>query len=222
MAKARVNRSQSRETALQVLFCQSFTDSELSRSVRAVEATTTVESFQEAIASLEESVRSANTAIATLRKAIGALKEAQKPVSERKHKNVESGTLSTVLDVGATRRDAINSMRQHAQALETAHTLFDPEGFAIRLLETFDKNRQRIDNLVDRSLESWSLRRLIAEDAATLRLGATELLYFTDVPPRVIINEYIELAKRYGDSESPRLVNGILDRILRDHPRESG
>ncbi|MCC7393157.1 N utilization substance protein B, partial [Candidatus Sumerlaeota bacterium] len=76
-----------------------------------------------------------------------------------------------------------------------------------------------VANAVEKCLEGWTLRRLISEDSAALRLGATELMYFADIPPKAIINEYIELAKVYGNDDSPGLINAVLDRILRNHPR---
>ncbi|MBF0254710.1 MAG: N utilization substance protein B, partial [Candidatus Omnitrophica bacterium] len=55
-----------------------------------------------------------------------------------------------------------------------------------------------------------------------LRLGMTELMAGNDVPVKVAINEAIELAKKFGDSESPRFVNGVLDRIAKQHGKTEG
>ena len=55
-------------------------------------------------------------------------------------------------------------------------------------------------------------------DRNVLRLGAFEII-FTETPPPVVINEAVELAKRYGSQASGKFVNGILDRILQDHPK---
>ncbi len=88
--------------------------------------------------------------------------------------------------------------------------------FSAKLLETLDANRDHVDAVLAKALDRWSPERLSAPDRALLRLGVTELLYFDDIPPRATLNEYIELAKLYGDTESPRFVNGILDRVYRE------
>ena len=61
---------------------------------------------------------------------------------------------------------------------------------------------------------------MAATDRNILRLGAFEILY-TDTPSRVVINEAVELAKRYGAKQSPQFVNGILDRVLHDLKQDS-
>ncbi len=89
------------------------------------------------------------------------------------------------------------------------------EAFGSRILEAFLENRDQVEETLENSLDKWDPDRLTKTDGALLRLGITELLYLTDVPPKVVINEYIELAKRYGDKESPSFINGILDKVHR-------
>lgn len=72
---------------------------------------------------------------------------------------------------------------------------------------------QSLDLQIEAAAEHWSLRRMAAIDRNILRLGAYELLH-TDTPPRVAIDEAIELAKRYGSGQSAAFVNGILDRLM--------
>lgn len=74
-------------------------------------------------------------------------------------------------------------------------------------------NRKRIDKALSEKASNWSLRRMAAIDRNILRIGAYEIL-MTDTPGRVVINEAVELAKRYGDRQSGQFVNGILDRLL--------
>lgn len=76
------------------------------------------------------------------------------------------------------------------------------------------RNRQELDELLSRTADNWSLRRMAATDRNVLRLGAYEILY-TETPGRVAINEAVELAKRFGTSNSAQFVNGILDRLLK-------
>jgi N utilization substance protein B len=91
-------------------------------------------------------------------------------------------------------------------------------GFATALFAGFGAERAPVDAAVDQRLENWTIHRLAVIDRAILRLGAFELLHRSDTPPKVAINEWIELAKIYGsEAKTPKLVNGVLDRIARDH-----
>lgn len=90
--------------------------------------------------------------------------------------------------------------------------------FALELFAGFREQRTPIDAAIDKRLENWTIHRLAVVDRAIMRLGAYEILYSTDTPPKVAINEAIELAKKYGSEEkTTKLVNGVLDRIARDH-----
>jgi N utilization substance protein B len=71
-----------------------------------------------------------------------------------------------------------------------------------------------LDGLISEIAEHWTLKRMTPTDRNILRLGSYELL-FTETPPKVAIDEAVELAKRYGTAQSSQFVNGILDRVLR-------
>ncbi len=89
--------------------------------------------------------------------------------------------------------------------------------FASELFASMRDHRQPIDAAIDQRLENWTIHRLACTDRAILRIGTCELLYGAGTPPKVAINEAIELAKRFGsDSKTARLVNGVLDRTARD------
>lgn len=85
--------------------------------------------------------------------------------------------------------------------------------FARNLFQNVVANRKELDRALSSKAANWSLRRMAAIDRNVLRLGAYEIL-MTDTPGRVVINEAVELAKRYGDRQSGQFVNGILDRVL--------
>lgn len=92
------------------------------------------------------------------------------------------------------------------------------EDFAKALFAGFRDQRVPVDAAIDKRLENWTIHRLAVVDRAILRLGAFEILYCEDTPPKVAINEAIELAKRFGsEDKTAKLVNGVLDRIARDH-----
>jgi N utilization substance protein B len=87
--------------------------------------------------------------------------------------------------------------------------------FSVRLLARVLSDREQIDERLDRAHPRWKLARLHAEDRNILRLGMAELL-IGEVPPKVVLNEWIEEAKAFGSEESPRFINGILDRIWKE------
>jgi N utilization substance protein B len=91
----------------------------------------------------------------------------------------------------------------------------DPEArrFAVKLVDGVASERPRLDKLIADALEHWSINRLSRVDHNILRLALFELLHVDDIPARVTIDEAIELAKCYGDQDSGRFVNGVLDEI---------
>lgn len=92
--------------------------------------------------------------------------------------------------------------------------------FAKLLWQSVLKNRWEIDKALSAKATNWSLRRMAAIDRNILRMATYEIL-FTDTPGRVVINEAVELAKRYGNHNSGQFVNGILDRILNASPTDA-
>jgi len=85
--------------------------------------------------------------------------------------------------------------------------------FARELAAAAATHGQKIDELIGTSSKNWRIDRMSRVDRNILRLGACELLAFRDVPVKVVINEAVELAKRFGTAESSAFVNGVLDRI---------
>lgn len=77
----------------------------------------------------------------------------------------------------------------------------------------------QLDEAIQQVAENWTLKRMAPTDRNVLRLGAFELLQ-TDMPHRVVIDEAIELARKFGTKQSPQFVNGILDRLIPDEKRD--
>jgi transcription antitermination factor NusB len=75
------------------------------------------------------------------------------------------------------------------------------------------ENRTELDRLIRRSSKNWRLERMSRVDINILRIAIYEVLYMKDVPPKVSIDEAVELGKRYGTEESGSFINGILDHI---------
>ena len=88
-----------------------------------------------------------------------------------------------------------------------------------RLVTTVEENRAAVDAALEEAISNWRLERLSVIDRNVLRLGAAEMMYFDDVPPRVSIQEALKLAERYGTDQSPRFVNGVLDALMKSQER---
>ena len=93
----------------------------------------------------------------------------------------------------------------------------DVRDFAAQLVVGIYANLADIDLKLGEYATNWQLNRMAVIDRNVLRLGLYELKYSSDVPPKVAINEAVELAKKYGDHDSSKFVNGILDKV---HKRE--
>ena len=92
--------------------------------------------------------------------------------------------------------------------------------FGRELLEGCLANREAVDKIIEETVENWRLDRMPIVDRNILRLATYEMVYRDDTPPKVAINEAIELAKKYSTENSPVFVNGVLDRIYATHARE--
>jgi N utilization substance protein B len=80
--------------------------------------------------------------------------------------------------------------------------------------------REVIENYIERKLVNWEVGRIAVIDKILLRIAIGELLYAVDVPPKVSINETIEIAKEYSTAKSGKFINGILDAVLIDLKKE--
>ena len=87
------------------------------------------------------------------------------------------------------------------------------QAFAKDLVAAASANAAKLDELITSASKNWRIDRMSRVDRNILRLGACELVAFRDVPVKVVINEAVELAKRFGTAESSAFVNGVLDRI---------
>lgn len=87
------------------------------------------------------------------------------------------------------------------------------KAFTSELVKGVEANSQAIDQEIVRYAENWKLERMAYVDRNILRLSGYELLFREDIPPKVSINEAVELAKKYSGSEAGKFVNGILDKI---------
>ena len=96
----------------------------------------------------------------------------------------------------------------------------DAQTFARELIAAAVEHAKQIDEQIASASKNWRIERMSRVDRNILRLGACELIAFRDVPTKVVINEAVELAKRFGTAESSAFVNGVLDRIASEVGKE--
>ena len=125
------------------------------------------------------------------------------------------------LDFGQrTVDEAVADMRERAgdaqdddaprPALRAGH---DAQNFAEMLVRGVMERREEIDALLSRCSTNWKVPRMAVVDRNILRMATFELRHVPDIPPKVTMNEAIEIAKRYGTEDSGAFINGILDRV---------
>ncbi|HEX2880886.1 MAG TPA: transcription antitermination factor NusB [Polyangiaceae bacterium] len=97
----------------------------------------------------------------------------------------------------------------------------DAEGrpYADELVRGVCTDPKSLDDLITQASQNWRLERMSRIDRNILRLGTWELLNKEDVPVAVIIDEAVELAKRYGNENSSSFINGVLNRVAQDHAK---
>ncbi len=115
---------------------------------------------------------------------------------------------------------AYNMNKESLEAI-TGFMLSDVEDradreFANELVNKVLIYKDELDKEIKKRVNNWELNRIALIDKLLLRMGICELLYFPDIPPKVSINEAIEIAKMYSTAGSGKFINGILDAILSD------
>ena len=89
-------------------------------------------------------------------------------------------------------------------------------GFADDLFRAASEREAEIDQLIEKNAEHWRMDRMAAVDRNVLRAGIAEFLGFPDTPRPVVINEALEIARRYSTPESVQFINGVLDSVARE------
>jgi transcription antitermination protein NusB len=109
--------------------------------------------------------------------------------------------------------------------IENHITGFEENGqafeFAKRLVSESIKHRTRIDKVIRGKVANWDFKRIALLDRLILRMAICELIYFDEIPPKVTMNEAIELAKLFSTEKSSQFVNGVLDAVV-DELRQLG
>lgn len=95
------------------------------------------------------------------------------------------------------------------------------KSFASELVAGVTDKRGEIDGIISKYATNWQLDRMAVIDRNVLRLATYELLFREDIPPKVSINEAIDIAKKFGGDDSGKFVNGVLDKINKTESRKN-
>ncbi len=136
----------------------------------------------------------------------------------------------TVYKRRATREKVLQTLYAHELSKEPisgvmenvlGETREDPESFefAKSLIDTVIRHREETEQLIRAKVSHWEYDRIAVIDKVLLHMGICEFLYFPDIPPKVTINELIEVAKLFSTQNSGKFINGILDAVLADLKR---
>jgi len=100
--------------------------------------------------------------------------------------------------------------------LERNSSQEDVANFMKELVVSLIDKMEEIDEIIQKFSDHWILDRMTVIDRNILRMGTCELLFNFSTPPKVVINEAIDIAKKYGNEDSPEFVNGILDKVFNE------
>lgn len=129
----------------------------------------------------------------------------------RKRSIARECALKVLYQMEMTRRPSDKALPNFWEQ-EPEHTE-DIRDFTMRLVGGIENNLVALDAKLSEYATNWQLSRMAVIDRNVLRMGLYEMKYADGIPPKVAINEAVELAKKYGDMESSKFVNGILDKI---------
>ena len=106
---------------------------------------------------------------------------------------------------------------QMGRFLEQLPSPNEVKEFAVELVQSVLQQKSEIDKVLEKYSDNWVLDRMTVIDRNILRIGTCELLYNPSTPPKVAINEAVEIAKKYGNENSPEFINGILDKVYKEN-----
>ncbi|MES1245836.1 MAG: transcription antitermination factor NusB [Acidobacteriota bacterium] len=115
------------------------------------------------------------------------------------------------------KKPAQSPEEQRAEAGRRRKRVDEAFEFAQELVKGTLEHRERIDDMIRGQADNWRLERMPAVDRNVLRLAIYEMLFEADTPKLVVVDEAIELAKKFGSEQSGRFVNGLLDGLLKQH-----
>ncbi len=120
--------------------------------------------------------------------------------------------LCVLYQIEMTKADSDEAISSYFESDPAKQEIVD---FCKQLIKGTLQEKEHIDFLIKKHVKNWEIERMAVVDRNILRMSCFEIMFLDDIPPKVSINEAIELAKRYGDIDSPRFVNGVLDKIYK-------
>ncbi len=127
--------------------------------------------------------------------------------------------LPTTLDMREKLDDLINVSDKALTALEIAEMAVleekeDVKDYILKMALSYRENKSEIDGLIKKYAYGWNIDRLVKIDKDILRIAISELIYVKDAPVKVVVDEAIELAKKYSTQDSASFINGILGSVI--------
>lgn len=98
--------------------------------------------------------------------------------------------------------------------IATLESKNEVKDYAVQIAEKFKENAEAVDEQIQKFAKGWDIQRLVKMDKDVLRIAITELLYIKDAPMKVVVDEALELAKKYSTDESSSFINGILAKVI--------
>jgi len=131
----------------------------------------------------------------------------------RKRTRAREFALQVLYQMDITRDNPDLSLENFWNAHEQEQIEKETKDFTEGLIKGVGNNLDVIDKRISQYATNWQLERMAVVDRNILRLGCYEIIFREDIPPKVSINEAVELAKKYSDLEAGKFVNAILDKI---------
>lgn len=132
----------------------------------------------------------------------------------RKRTKARECALQILYQVNITKNDCRSCQRDYWQVNKDIDE--SVKEFANTIVEGTIKNIKNIDGIIAKYATNWNIDRMAIVDRNILRFASFELLFMKEIPPKVSINEAVDIAKKFGDKDSGKFVNGILDKISKE------
>lgn len=174
-----------------------------------------------------------STATDELRTALGALvamrdqiENYEADAEENLKRPIGAANIPVPIPMTSDMTGRINEMIDIAEksmlALEIAEfttldSQHDVKNYAIQIANFFQKNHEEVDEIIQKYAKNWDLGRLVKMDKDILRIAIVELLYIKDAPMKVVVDEALELAKKYSTEDSAAFINGVLAKVIVDY-----
>ena len=133
----------------------------------------------------------------------------------RKRTRAREFALQVLYELDILRSDVSEALADYWQNCDQDKKDEEVKTYTEALVRGTMEKLEPIDKCIERFAENWTIERMATIDRNILRLSTYEMLYRDDIPMKVSINEAVELAKRYGEIDSSKFVNGVLDKIAK-------